>query len=322
MSNYVKQNFVKGQVLTAAQLNHIEDGIEKILPVIETGSEKQLVSDTDGNLMWVDTTHGYDVEEVVLLKDHIVKTGNSPVTFTGYWDENSEILFYIDDEQIYPTKITISNGMFYYDFSTESELAIMIIFIDKTTGRVAGAPGSTYINKKLTIKSVNYTYHKLNHKFLPINSIKGSGAFSSILNNNGKAKADGTNSVAANDSQALGNGSFAIGGSEAKGNFSFSAGVGTAANGYAQVVFGMHNIPDKENVSSSQTYAMIVGNGDYDEEVGDYVPSNAYTLDWQGNGTFAGTVEGTAMILKSPNGTRFQVTVGDDGTLNAAAITE
>lgn len=66
---YEKQNFVKGQVLTAAQLNHIEEGIAKVLPVIEAGAEKQLISDSEGNLAWIDTTHGYTLQEQVLFPE-------------------------------------------------------------------------------------------------------------------------------------------------------------------------------------------------------------------------------------------------------------
>lgn len=63
-------------------------------------------------------------------------------------------------------------------------------------------------------------------------------------------------------------------------------------------------------------YAHIVGNGTYD------VKSNAYTLDWKGNGWYQGTVEATGLILSSPNGTRFKITVGDDGVLTSTEFTE
>lgn len=59
------------------------------------------------------------------------------------------------------------------------------------------------------------------------------------------------------------------------------------ATGYAlnigsgnQFVSGKYNIYDNQN-----TYAQIVGNG-----TADNARSNAYTLDWSGNGTFAGNV--------------------------------
>lgn len=35
---------------------------------------------------------------------------------------------------------------------------------------------------------------------------------------------------------------------------------------------------------------------------------------------YAGTVEATGLILKSPNGTRYKVTVNDDGTLATAKV--
>lgn len=63
-------------------------------------------------------------------------------------------------------------------------------------------------------------------------------------------------------------------------------------------------------------YVHIVGNGTYD------VKSNAYTLDWKGNGWYQGTVEATGLILSSPNGTRFKITVGDDGVLTSTKFTE
>lgn len=58
-------------------------------------------------------------------------------------------------------------------------------------------------------------------------------------------------------------------------------------------------------MDNSNTYAHIVGNG-----TSDTARSNAHTLDWSGNAWYAGSVEGTALILKSPNGTRFNITVG------------
>ena len=58
-------------------------------------------------------------------------------------------------------------------------------------------------------------------------------------------------------------------------------GIGCIANGGAQHAQGRYNIKD-----TSGTYLDIVGNGDSDTK-----RSNAYTLDWNGNGWFAGTVK-------------------------------
>lgn len=94
----------------------------------------------------------------------------------------------------------------------------------------------------------------------------------------------------------------------ARGIMSHAEGSGTIAAGYAQHVQGKHNIGYSD-------YAHIVGNGEDDSH-----RSNAHTLDWDGNAWYAGTVEGTAMILKSPNGTRYKVTVNDSGNLTATAL--
>lgn len=103
----------------------------------------------------------------------------------------------------------------------------------------------------------------------------------------------------------------------ASGVQSHAEGKETIANGAEQHVQGRYNIEDNAN-----KYAHIVGNGvaqivDGEEQI---TPSNAHTLDWNGNAWFAGTVEGTALILKSPNGTRYQITVSDTGALTATAL--
>ena len=41
--------------------------------------------------------------------------------------------------------------------------------------------------------------------------------------------------------------------------------------------------------------------------------SNAYTLDWEGNARYAGTVETTGFILTSPHNIRFLITIDDNG---------
>lgn len=62
-----------------------------------------------------------------------------------------------------------------------------------------------------------------------------------------------------------------------------------------------------------------VGNGTSDAS-----RSNAHTLDWSGNAWYAGTVEGTAMIVKSStegSTKRFKITVDDSGVITATEIT-
>ena len=68
---------------------------------------------------------------------------------------------------------------------------------------------------------------------------------------------------------------------KALGHSSHSEGQGTIAHGFGQHVQGKNNIQDTE-----EKYAHIVGNGDTIND-----PSNAHTIDWHGNGWFAGKIK-------------------------------
>ena len=91
-------------------------------------------------------------------------------------------------------------------------------------------------------------------------------------------------------------------------------GLWTIASSVYQHVQGQYNIED-----TTGTYAHIVGNGTKEA-----LRSNAHTLDWKGNAWYAGTVEGTAMIVKSStegSSKRFKITVDDSGVITATEIT-
>lgn len=72
----------------------------------------------------------------------------------------------------------------------------------------------------------------------------------------------------------------------ASGRNSHAEGANTIANGFAQHVQGRYNIEDTSTGGKFDdgVYAHIVGNGSYEN------PSNAHTLDWDGNAWFAGDV--------------------------------
>lgn len=91
-------------------------------------------------------------------------------------------------------------------------------------------------------------------------------------------------------------------------------GIWTIASSAYQHVQGQYNVED-----TTGTYAHIVGNGTKET-----LRSNAHTLDWNGNAWYAGTVEGTAMIVKSStegSTKRFKITVDDSGVITATEIT-
>ena len=121
--------------------------------------------------------------------------------------------------------------------------------------------------------------------------------------------AEGESTTASNDgSHAEGNKTIA------SGRYSHAEGSSTIASSDYQHVQGHCNVED-----SSGIYAHIVGNGANLSS-----RSNAHTLDWSGNAWFAGTVEGTAVIVKSStagSSKRFKITVDDSGTLSATEVT-
>ena len=162
------------------------------------------------------------------------------------------------------------------------------------------------------------TIEKLNEEFLPYEVMKannpvGKGSFSM----NRKPDSDiGSYSFAEGRMiTASGDSSHAEGqGTIASGGVSHAEGQGTIASSDHQHVQGVYNIEDGYGV-----YIHIVGNG-----LNSNKRSNAHTLDWSGNAWFAGTVEGTAVIVKSStagSSKKFKITVDDSGTISAAEVT-
>ena len=130
--------------------------------------------------------------------------------------------------------------------------------------------------------------------------------------------------------------------SHAEGYMTTASGIASHAEGYAttasadyQHVEGVYNIDDDTNRDKLH----IVGNGKYDKR------SNAHTLDKSGNAWYAGDVyvgstsgtnrdagskklateayvDNTKLIITSPGGKKFKITVDDTGTLSATEVTD
>jgi hypothetical protein len=78
---------------------------------------------------------------------------------------------------------------------------------------------------------------------------------------------------------------------EAKGDDSTALGDGTVATGAAQVVIGKFNESPSESEEPDTTNAFIIGNGTSETR------SNAATIDWGGNATFAGNLTTKTVVL-------------------------
>lgn len=110
---------------------------------------------------------------------------------------------------------------------------------------------------------------------------------------------------------ASGNGSHSEGYmTVASGTFSHSEGYETVANGYFQHAEGRYNKEDSIN-----QYANIVGGGTSDDD-----RKNIYTLDWEGNATYAGTVESKGLILTDTSTEqKYKLTV-ENGNIAITAV--
>ena len=163
----------------------------------------------------------------------------------------------------------------------------------------------------------------------------------------GYSHAEGDSTTASNDaSHAEGSDTTASGDySHAEGRLTTALGLGshaeglrTVANTEFQHVQGAYNILDTEGSATKKgKYAHIVGNGTSAER------SNAYTLDWNGNGWFSGDVyvgstsgtkkdsgskklikEGDDIIIQSStegSTKKFKIIVDDSGTISATEVT-
>ena len=134
--------------------------------------------------------------------------------------------------------------------------------------------------------------------------------------------AEGTGTTASKDAaHAEGYGTVASNvGSHAEGANTVASGYGSHAEGSntiasaeGQHVEGKYNIDDASMIH-------IVGNGTSNTK-----RSNAYTLSLEGNGWYQGSVETSAILLRSstPGSTKkFRITIDDDGILSAEEVIE
>lgn len=220
----------------------------------------------------------------------------------------------------------------------------------------AGLFGSIYVGEQLTLSSAevladSWDIKKLPYKLLPdqlcstvdaavksIKSLQNNPVFVGSFSQNRMAGTDvGDYSHAEGiDNTASGESAHAEGRSTTASNYSSHAeGDFTIASGRAQHAEGMWNIDD----GAKSNLLHIVGNGTAVKR------SNAHTLDKSGNAWYAGDVyvgstsgtnrdagskklateayvDDTKLVIASPGGKKFKITVDDAGTLSATEVTD
>lgn len=115
-------------------------------------------------------------------------------------------------------------------------------------------------------------------------------------------------------------------GSEASGYYSHAEGKYTVTGGYYSHAEGEYTIAASQHQHAQGRYNIKDNRGKYAHIVGNGTDtsnrSNAHTLDWDGNAWFAGTIEGTAIILKSSESSkRFKLTINDSGEISVTELT-
>ena len=205
-----------------------------------------------------EVVNGIEIREPIATED-VTDTNEVGVATVGYALTTTGTPEDTFDSQGNYNKTTWGTG----DRITDAKLNKMEAAIDGVNQKVASVDLSGYVTKE-------------------------DPEFTGSLSMNRKADTTvGHRSITLGDNnEASGQYSFAEGkDTTASGNYSHSEGFNTKASSENQHVQGKYNIEDATN-----TYAHIVGNG-----TSDTARSNAHTLDWSGNGWYAGKLsqEGT-----------------------------
>lgn len=193
-------------------------------------------------------------------------------------------------EMIGSTTIDLSDYPTYDDISIVQGLTTGIpaatITVGTTTTTIYTTDGSNHM-----VKGVDYV--TAGKKLGTTLGTKSTAEGSNTTANGSFAHAEGTNTTSSgaathaegDSTTAQNTGSHAEGGgTKASGNYSHAEGFFTTANTKSQHVFGEYNILDSGSSSQRGSYVEIVGNGTSS------TPSNARTLNWNGNEWLAGKV--------------------------------
>ena len=312
---YEKQNFTSGQILKAEHLNHMEEGIALNEIPFVSNPNQTLVTDNKGNKTWVE--RGYYSE--IINKDIIVltnittikhnKLNNYNVTDTTWTVDliSGGIYNVILNGVSYSCVPTTDAKGFTYlgnpsiwdgDANQGNNEPFCIRFIGNIITLVTPSAG-TY---SLTINGPFEYFHKLNGNY--------TGFFT-----NDKGAVSTSSKVISYSAKN----SFSLGG-YSRGENSISQGSSSSAEGANSVALNKSTAGSADQltcgksnlVDFSNKYAFIIGNGTSGR-------SNAHTVDWEGNGWYSGTLECSSITLKSPNGTKYILTIGDNGNLSVIA---
>ena len=312
----------------------------------DCAGNQQLVTDSTGNTKWIDQYCSKEESFTTLLEEQTLDFStnqSSAITFgieggkkyTVTVDGTDYVVTALDkeyiDDIVIPARIIISDiglviNQYNFAFDDNGIHTVKIVVNNITLKTIdedyiPNLSWSKIYGKPSISGGVNNAIQEGSNTQAPGDAAHAEGIDTQANGRYSHAEGSGT-ATAGICSHAEGTNTYAYGecshtegcGTTATAAYAHAEGYQTSARSESQHVEGKYNIQDADSV-----YVHIVGNGSSSM---DY--SNAHTLDWDGNAWYAGTVEGTAMIVKSStaNSTkRFKITVDDSGTISATEIT-
>lgn len=279
--NYIREIHNDGDILSAQLINKFEEALDTNTKAIKNSKDTNLPHIISSKVLVTVPASDITLQKAININNvSINKDRRYYIEFLG----SKKLCSVMMSEEVGNSIVCSIDG---YVIQVFNEATDLTIFITNTN------TDDTPISTDLAIYEEEVKY--LDSKYLETDLV----AQNSI--SMGRTGDIGMASVAIGVGvEASGNGSFAEGGgtkasndsSHAEGTNTTASGASSHAEGYGskassqfQHVQGKYNIEDK-----NRKYAHIVGNG-----AGDAKRSNAHTLDWKGNGWYAGKLsqEGT-----------------------------
>lgn len=279
--NYIREIHNDGDILSAQLINKFEEALDTNTKAIKNSKDTDLPHTVSSKVLVTVPASDITLQKAININNvSINKDRRYYIEFLG----SKKLCSVMMNKEISNSIVCSIDG---YVIQVFNEATDLTIFITNTN------TDDTPISTDLVIYEEEVKY--LDSKYLETDLV----AQNSI--SMGRTGDIGMASVAIGVGvEASGNGSFAEGGgtkasndsahaegtnTTASGASSHAEGYGSKASSQFQHVQGKYNIEDKV-----RKYAHIVGNGD-----GDAKRSNAHTLDWKGNGWYAGKLsqEGT-----------------------------
>lgn len=266
--------------------NEIQKINKNMMPEAEPEIHQMLTTDGDGNPKWEEKLCYEEEQNIVFIEETTVTGTYGQFFTTSEWPLKEgcsyEVIYNGETYNCVPFTFSsqpcLGNSKIVDASSPDTgEPFIITGVVPKMYSYVMFKNNTTHT---FSVRGPADVITKIPSKYLSASITAGTGVNANALNGLPAENASGNRSHAEGSGTAIGGTSHAEGNGTTKGVYSHAEGHGTIASSNFQHVQGQYNIEDTED-----KYAHIVGKGTYNAR------SNAHTLDWDGNGWFAGTIK-------------------------------